>query len=161
LRPLVRLRKADVASFIVWYPFAGLVIMCLKMASDTAQLGDNVSFADLFAGGHASTVPDGQEGGFPDGLRLTSLVDANHVSKKWGYELWFLHDQAPFACKGIFLKKGFRTSLQYHVEKEELNLVMSGQARLFFQDRRSGKVESVEVSAGTAIHVRANTVHRI
>jgi mannose-6-phosphate isomerase-like protein (cupin superfamily) len=120
-----------------------------------------ISLGKLFDGAgpndsHSELIPD-----LPEGLRLQRLCDSKRVQKKWGYELWFAYDRAPFACKGIFIRKGFRTSLQWHRKKEEALLLLSGRALLSYRNSVSDRTRSTEIAPGTLIHVRPNTIHRL
>ena len=58
------------------------------------------------------------------------------VKKPWGYEQWLTGAyNKNFAFKKIFLKKGSKTSLQYHVKKIETNFLYSGNANLHYCDQ--------------------------
>ncbi|MBI1860512.1 MAG: cupin domain-containing protein [Deltaproteobacteria bacterium] len=93
-------------------------------------------------------------------LILGSTKTCKLVTKHWGYEKWIVHAGAPFAFKLLFLKAGFRTSLQYHEKKEECMLLLSGWVRLHYQDE-AGLPKTMDLNAGHTIHVKPNTVHRV
>jgi quercetin dioxygenase-like cupin family protein len=60
------------------------------------------------------------------------------TEKPWGYEL--LYALTPqYAGKVIFVKKGFRLSLQYHQEKEETIYVLNGRVRFTVQPQNGGR----------------------
>ena len=46
------------------------------------------------------------------------------VEKPWGYEKWIAHTK-DYVLKEIFIKKGHKTSLQYHNEKKETNYLFT------------------------------------
>jgi mannose-6-phosphate isomerase-like protein (cupin superfamily) len=95
------------------------------------------------------------------GIRIETIAAAKQVSKRWGGEVWLVHEKAPFACKLIALKQGFRTSLQYHRVKEEANLVVSGKVRLHYAATKEVPPATCDISPGTVVHVKAGTVHRM
>lgn len=97
----------------------------------------------------------------PPGLTLGTFSTAKRVSKAWGFEQWLVHENAPFAAKLIFIKAGTRTSLQYHREKEELNMLLSGKARLHYRRTQDSPTESLVMESEAFAHVRPNTVHRV
>ncbi|MEU5695793.1 cupin domain-containing protein [Actinosynnema sp. NPDC020468] len=96
-----------------------------------------------------------------DGLVMTSLRAAKVVRKGWGEERWLVEEGAPFAFKLIHLHAGARTSLQYHEQKEEANLIVSGEATLYHADRVGDELEVRTLTVGDIVHVRPGAVHRI
>lgn len=65
--------------------------------------------------------------------RLSLLPGAQHVPKPWGSEqLWASTNS--YAAKLLTITEGHRLSLQYHREKEESILVLSGRLRLHLED---------------------------
>ena len=60
------------------------------------------------------------------------------VNKPWGHELWLSENSDLFAFKEIFIKKGFKTSLQYHEFKIETNVLFNGKSILHYNDK--GKI---------------------
>lgn len=60
------------------------------------------------------------------------------VNKPWGYELWLASNKnkAKFAMKEIFIKKGFKTSFQFHEKKEECNYIINGSGKLYLSDKK-------------------------
>ena len=91
------------------------------------------------------------------------------VSKPWGYELWINSLNTDFAFKKIYIKKGFQTSLQFHNYKRETNLVLEGEARLFYKKNNHVKnmnvttkdISSKIIKKGTIINVYPKILHRI
>lgn len=94
-------------------------------------------------------------------IGLTSAAAAKVVAKHWGEERWLVHGDAPFVFKLIRLRKGTRTSLQMHQEKEEANLVLSGVAELVYQSETTGALERRVIRAGSVVHVRPTATHRL
>lgn len=91
------------------------------------------------------------------------------VIKPWGYELWINSLNTDFAFKKIYIKKGFQTSLQFHNYKRETNLVLDGEARLYYKKNKMVKNMNVKtkdigykkIKKGTIINVFPKILHRI
>jgi len=79
------------------------------------------------------------------------------IDKPWGYELlWAVTPR--YAGKVIHIDAGRRLSLQYHDEKHESILVLSGSLHLH---RGSGDSATVQVLApGESADIPAGAVHR-
>jgi mannose-6-phosphate isomerase len=71
-----------------------------------------------------------------------------------------VHDDAPFAMKVIRLTAGMRTSLQFHRQKEEANLIVSGHARLHWSSTGDSG-SACDLEPGSVVHIRNASVHRI
>jgi mannose-6-phosphate isomerase len=81
------------------------------------------------------------------------------TEKPWGYELLFALTPQ-YAGKVIFVKKGFRLSLQYHKEKEESQYLLQGKV-LFTIQPQNGTPTEIVVEPGFCIHLPPMTIHRI
>ncbi|MBL7713903.1 MAG: NTP transferase domain-containing protein [Bdellovibrionales bacterium] len=90
---------------------------------------------------------------------ITSKDQIKRVEKPWGYELWVTGEKADFVLKEIFIRKGTRTSLQFHRLKQETNVLFQGQAALHYQNGQ--EVVQQTLSPVTSIDVPPNTVHRL
>ena len=91
------------------------------------------------------------------------------VQKPWGYELWINGQSPNYSFKKIFLKKGNRTSLQFHKKKIETNFLFKGSAELSLS-RKNGKQKKNEIiqniykkklSSGNFVNVNNYAVHRL
>lgn len=87
------------------------------------------------------------------------------VKKPWGEEQW-IELNGSYCMKRIFLRAGFRTSLQYHERKLETNFVTDGELRLQLShdslpehlvDSKLGPGDSFTVLPGCLHRVNANT----
>ena len=60
------------------------------------------------------------------------------VIKPWGYEKWIAPGKPNFkyALKEIYLKKGKKSSLQFHKKKEETNYILSGEGILHYSQKK-------------------------
>ena len=92
------------------------------------------------------------------------------VEKPWGHELWISGSSHPsYAFKQIFVKKGTKTSLQYHIMKRETNVLMDGKCYLHFKRNdkvdndniKLGDVDAVELKPVSVIDVFPPTLHRL
>src|SRR5262249_33434718 len=59
-----------------------------------------------------------------EGVRGMGL-EPRRVEKPWGYEIWWAHTES-YAGKLLYVKRGHRLSLQYHVLKDESCYLLSG-----------------------------------
>lgn len=82
-----------------------------------------------------------------------------YVEKPWGYEKWIAVTDS-YALKEIFLKKGCRTSLQYHEKKEEHSYVLSGKLCIE-EDNAQKELESHVYEPGDIIHALPFYRHRV
>lgn len=81
------------------------------------------------------------------------------TEKPWGYEL--LYALTPqYAGKEIFVKKGYRLSLQYHKEKDESMYLLKGKVLFTIKTQDSEEVELV-AEQGFCLHLPPMTTHRV
>ena len=81
------------------------------------------------------------------------------VDKPWGHELWLELNEF-YAYKLIHMKKGNRSSLQWHDRKIEANYVIDGEAEVLLEDE-NGKLQSQTFKAGTGWVVPVRRKHRV
>ncbi len=81
------------------------------------------------------------------------------TEKPWGYELLFALTPQ-YAGKVIFVRKGYRLSLQYHKEKEESMYLLQGKV-LFTVQPQNGKMSETIGESGFCLHLPPMTTHRI
>lgn len=95
-------------------------------------------------------------------IKVSKSKNHYKVVKPWGYEVWISSECKDYAFKKILINKSFKTSLQYHKIKEEINLLYNGVAKLIYQNpKQTNKLIEEEVSAISSIHIKPNVVHRI
>ena len=91
------------------------------------------------------------------------------VIKPWGYELWLNGEKSPYSFKKILIKKGNRTSLQYHKKKIETNYLFKGKAELVMS-KKNGKnkinlilnnILTKKIKSGDYVNVKNYAVHRL
>lgn len=88
------------------------------------------------------------------------------VSKPWGYELWINKGSKKYCFKEIFIKKGFKTSLQFHKFKTETNFIFSGKCKLYYslkapKNYKPELIKNKKLNRFNSIFVKPNTIHRI
>lgn len=100
--------------------------------------------------------------GFGDVDRPQAHVSrAKVVTKHWGHERWLVPEGSAFGFKVIVVVAGCRTSLQYHREKEEANLVVSGTGRLLLADTVDAPLRELVLTPGHVAHITPGVVHRV
>ncbi|HXA29141.1 MAG TPA: cupin domain-containing protein [Candidatus Angelobacter sp.] len=94
----------------------------------------------------------------PSGDPAVQPAGAGRVDKPWGYELrWAITDR--YLGKLIHVDAGQALSLQYHVQKDEAILVLSGDLDLVLEDE-AGVVRTHRMTPGMSARVRPGRRHR-
>ncbi len=106
---------------------------------------------------------NGEDGGDgnSDGAGVSSHVTlksmTSRTDKPWGYEV--LWSSTPhYAGKIIHINPGQRLSLQYHEEKHESVLVLTGTLHLHLGEGEDARV--LELSPGESADILAGEIHR-
>jgi mannose-6-phosphate isomerase-like protein (cupin superfamily) len=82
-----------------------------------------------------------------------------HVQPKgWGHELW-IHNDARYCGKLLFVKAGKRCSLHFHRKKYETFFVQSGRITMRLR-HRDGREESFEMKKGDCLEIPQGTAHQ-
>ena len=101
---------------------------------------------------------------------ITAEDEHYRVKKPWGYEIWITGKVNKYYClKKIYIKKGEKTSLQYHHFKKETNLLFEGKAKLHYKGNKNVENDSVtekdiditEINHITSVDVSPNIIHRL
>ena len=103
------------------------------------------------------------------GVSYTKKEEVYKVVKPWGHELWLNGEHPCYALKEIFIKKGTKTSLQYHNEKRETNVLFDGTAKLHFKknehvrndDVTDKDIETCVLTPVCSIDVTPKILHRL
>ena len=103
------------------------------------------------------------------GVFITRNKDLYRVSKPWGHEIWVNGQHPCYALKEIFIKAGTKTSLQYHHQKQETNVLFKGTAKLHYKknlavsndDVNPQDIASTEINPTSSIDVLPLTLHRL
>lgn len=105
----------------------------------------------------------------PRAVSVTLAADLKKVAKPWGYELWLTGEHPRFCLKHIFIKAGFKTSLQYHRIKSETICLMDGSARLHYlanakasiDTPATGDLATRDLTPGTVLNITPFHLHRM
>lgn len=95
-----------------------------------------------------------------DSGQFTTEPYVKRVEKPWGYELHWVREGAPYMGKIMHINAGTQLSLQVHDEKEESYFMMSGRAKLMWQDP-SGKMVETEMQPGFGYSTQVGQKHRL
>lgn len=101
-----------------------------------------------------------------DPLWWTSRIASSHVGsskfvhKGWGGEHWLVDESAPWGFKVLYVRAGKRTSLQYHEQKEEACLVLTGEALLHYAENPGQRTRKVRIMPGDVVRIKLGGVHR-
>lgn len=80
------------------------------------------------------------------------------VEKPWGREIWVAHTDK-YAFKIIEIKKGSRSSLQYHVRKHEHIYIDAGVLQMEWENEAGG-MEVLTLHAGEVVENKPGRKHR-
>lgn len=65
------------------------------------------------------------------------------IDKPWGYELHFVPEDKPYMGKVLHVDAGKRLSLQVHDQKQESWMVLSGSAKVIWEDNNGNLIETI------------------
>ena len=85
---------------------------------------------------------------------------SRRVDKPWGYEIHWVPEDAPYMGKVLHINKGCRLSLQIHDKKQESWYVMSGQAKVLWEDS-TGKLTETVLQPGVGYSTSIGQRHRL
>ncbi len=94
----------------------------------------------------------------PSGFTTEPYV--KRVEKPWGYELHWVRESAPYMGKIMHINAGEMLSMQVHDQKEESYFMMSGRAKLVWEDNRGELIET-EMQPGMGYATSVGQKHRI
>ena len=90
---------------------------------------------------------------------LEMINRKREVLKPWGKEVIWAETK-DYVGKLLYINEGSKLSLQYHEQKEETILVISGQLELFTSGNERKGLQTVRLGEGDTFHVKPNTIHR-
>ena len=91
---------------------------------------------------------------------FTTVGEARRVEKPWGYEIHWTPVDRPYVGKILHVDAGKRLSLQVHDEKLESWFLMSGQAKVVWDDEHGNLVET-ELEPGLGYSCDIGQRHRL
>jgi mannose-6-phosphate isomerase len=90
---------------------------------------------------------------------LEMLNRKRTVQKPWGSEVIWAETK-DYVGKLLYINEGHKLSLQYHQEKEETILVISGELELTISGHARLGMSTLRLSEGDTFHVTPGTIHR-
>ena len=81
------------------------------------------------------------------------------VIKPWGKEVIWAETK-DYVGKLLYINEGHKLSLQYHEEKEETILVISGTLEITVGGHGRRGISTLKLSEGETYHVTPGTIHR-
>ncbi|MBL7047428.1 MAG: cupin domain-containing protein [Candidatus Marinimicrobia bacterium] len=93
---------------------------------------------------------------------------AKVVVKPWGREIWLNYrkgenigdEEKKYIMKKLYIKKGTKTSFQYHENKVETNFLIEGAVEAWFEDKE-GHIDIQVLKAGSIWTIPSGVKHRI
>jgi mannose-6-phosphate isomerase-like protein (cupin superfamily) len=82
------------------------------------------------------------------------------VEKPWGYELHWVPEDKPYIGKLLHVNAGKRLSLQVHDEKQESWFIISGQAKVVWENNDEQLIETV-LEPGKGYTTEVGQRHRL
>ncbi len=82
------------------------------------------------------------------------------IEKPWGYEIHWVPADAPYMGKILHINAGARLSLQIHDEKQESWLLISGEAKVIWENNR-GKLTETVLKPGVGYSTSVGQKHRL
>lgn len=78
-----------------------------------------------------------------DKSQFSNEPHIKRVEKPWGYELHWTPDTLPYMGKILHINAGARLSLQVHDQKQESWTLMSGKAKVVWENNKGELIETV------------------
>jgi mannose-6-phosphate isomerase-like protein (cupin superfamily) len=85
------------------------------------------------------------------------IVEQKRVEKPWGHEKIWSHCEK-FVGKILCISQGHKLSRQYHEQKEETILVLTG--TLLLEVGQGDELRQIDLKKGQSFHVTPGTIHR-
>lgn len=82
------------------------------------------------------------------------------IEKPWGYEIHWVPAEAPYMGKVLHINEGARLSLQIHDQKQESWFLMSGEAKVVWENA-SGKLTETVLQKGVGYSTAVGQKHRL
>jgi len=90
---------------------------------------------------------------------LEMINRKREVLKPWGREVIWAETK-DYVGKLLYINEGHKLSLQYHEQKEETILVISGELELTVSGHAQLGMSTMRLSEGDTFHVTPGTIHR-
>lgn len=94
----------------------------------------------------------------PSNFNNSSYV--KRIEKPWGYELHWVPEDKSYMGKVLHIDAGKRLSLQVHDKKQESWLLISGQAKVIWDDNQGNLIET-DLQNGVGFTTEVGQRHRL
>ncbi len=91
---------------------------------------------------------------------FTDAPYARRIEKPWGFEIHWTAEGLPYAGKLLRINAGKRLSLQLHDQKRESWFLLSGRAKVVWQDATGTLIET-ELGPGVGYTCALGQIHRL
>jgi mannose-6-phosphate isomerase len=95
-----------------------------------------------------------------DKSNYTNQPYVKKVEKPWGYELHWVPSDKPYLGKIEHINAGARLSLQIHDKKQESWFLMSGRAKIVWENEKGELIET-EIEPGKGYSCELGQKHRL
>ena len=95
-----------------------------------------------------------------DKSKFTNAPYVKRVEKPWGYELHWVPEARPYMGKIEHINAGARMSLQIHHQKQESWFLMSGQAKIIWENEKGELIETI-MESGKGYSGEIGQKHRL
>lgn len=95
-----------------------------------------------------------------DPTNFSTDAYVKRVEKPWGYELHWVPADAPYLGKILHISAGARLSLQVHDQKQESWFIMTGQAKVVWENNQGELIET-ELQPGMGYSTALGQKHRL
>lgn len=95
-----------------------------------------------------------------DKSKFSNAPYVKKVEKPWGYELHWTPESLPYMGKIIHINSGARLSLQVHDQKQESWTLMSGRAKVIWENSEGELIET-ELTTGVGYTSLVGQKHRL
>ncbi len=95
-----------------------------------------------------------------DASGIDTSPHVRRVEKPWGWELLWTPANLPYVGKVLHVREGHRLSLQMHENKQESWLLVSGRAKVTWENER-GELVECELEPGRGYSCASGQKHRL
>lgn len=91
--------------------------------------------------------------------KLINFPKSKKIVRDWGYEELLVVSSKKYTMKKLFIRKGMKGGLQYHMLKDEAVYVIEGKLLIRFKDI-NGKIKSKILKSGDFVHFPNEAIHQ-
>src|ERR1035437_4441522 len=95
-----------------------------------------------------------------DKSKFNNLSFVKRIEKPWGYEIHWVPEGKPYMGKILHINEGKRISLQVHDKKQESWFILSGRAKVIW-DNDKGELIETELEQGKGYSCCLGQRHRL